>query len=150
MPLKNYAVLTVRYKRSFSLYFFDFCINAAPGPIKVLKAVFYVSEILFGSSLAFTAIYLARFIKTVTGNKPNLCLLVWHITNVFIYAVTLITLTVTEDILEDAIDKVNSDDPCLELDVSKAQQNNLYVWIILNCVEFYVDLFLLWLLYKFM
>ena len=52
--------------------------------------------------------------------------------------------------MEDAIEKDNSDDPCKELDVSKAQQINLYVWIVLNCVEFYVDLFLLWLLYKFM
>ena len=77
------------------VHFIHKTVEPLPPPIKVFKAVFYVSEILFGSSLAFTAIYLARFIKTVTGNKPNLCLLIWHITNVFIYAVTLITITVT-------------------------------------------------------
>ena len=96
------------------VYFIRITAEPLPPPVKVFKTVFYVSEIIFGSSLAFTAIYLARFIKTVTGNKPNLCLLIWHIANVFIYAVTLITLTVTEDILEDAIEKAKSDgsDPC--------------------------------------
>ena len=77
------------------VHFVQTPVEPIPPPYEVFKAVFYVSEILFGSSLAFTAIYLARFIKTVTGNKPNLCLLIWHIVNVFIYAATLITLTVT-------------------------------------------------------
>ena len=77
------------------VHFIKITTEPLPRPERIFKIVFYVSEIIFGSSLAFTAIYLVKFIKTVTGNKPNLCLLIWHITNVFIYAATLITLTVT-------------------------------------------------------
>ena len=52
--------------------------------------------------------------------------------------------------MEDAIENNDPNDPCKQLAVSKSQQINIYVFIVLVCVEFYVDIFLLWLLYKFM
>ena len=36
-----------------------------------------------GSVLTYCAFYLTRMNKTLNGQKPNTCLLIWHIVNVF-------------------------------------------------------------------
>ena len=49
--------------------------------------VYYFSyEMLIGIILAWSAFFLTKRIKTLTGNKPNICLLAWHVVNVFMKA----------------------------------------------------------------
>ena len=76
-------------------------------PLPIAKVIFHIlfwwSEVLIGCNLALAVIYLTKFIKTVTGNKPNLCLIIWHIVNVFIYAAILILLFIANKKQTDAM-----------------------------------------------
>ena len=58
----------------------------------IFDILFWWNAVLNGCILALAALYLTKFIKKVTGNKPNICLLIWHIVNVFIYAAVSILL----------------------------------------------------------
>ena len=51
-------------------------------------------DILFGGSLACSAIFLSKFMTKVTGKPQNTCLLVWHVFNVFLMAAVYVSIAV--------------------------------------------------------
>ena len=74
-----------------------------------------------------------------TGQKQNTCLLVWHTANVFLMT-----------IIYSAIALVSIG---IDLNGKDKQTLTYYaqiLYLIATFVDFYVDLFLLWLLYRFM
>ena len=85
----------------------------------------------------------------MTGRKPNNCLLLWHVINVLISAV--IGLVHFVQVLEySAVARENSgDDPCEILARQEVYYQILMIQPFQIVAEIYVDLFLLWLLYRF-
>ena len=101
-----------------------------------------VLEILFSLILALSACYIASLVRNSTGMKSNTCLLIWHIFNLFL----LITTTVIHAIFYSKA--------YFAEDGSEDWYEYVYYINIANVASlntgFYVDLFLLWLLYRFM
>ena len=57
---------------------------------KILKMLAPVLEVIIALILAFCAFCLAEALKKQTVNKPNVCLLCWHILNIFLLTIILI------------------------------------------------------------
>ena len=97
--------------------------------------------IAFAVLLVSSAIYLAGSLKQSTGKKQNTFLLMWHIVNLILLTLVLIPK---------AIFYIEKSSP-LEVD-GKNQYDFYYIVTIFisDLVDTYVDLFLLWLLYRFM
>ena len=111
-----------------------------------LKFVVYllspILEVVFSLILALSACYISTWVRKSTGKKSNTCLLIWHIFNLIL----LITATILHAIFYSIAFSVE--------DGSEDWYEYVYYVNIANVAylntEFYVDLFLLWLLYRFM
>ena len=99
-----------------------------------------------GVILAWCAYYLTRMNKTLRGKKPNTCLLVWHIVNVFIGVVSWLVVFYTRQSLKKIQDYGTY---CEQLDYTKAQLFSNLSIIFLEYYYSYLTLFILWLLYRF-
>ena len=99
-------------------------------------------EIVFSLLLVVSACYITSWVKKSTGKKQNTCLLTWHIVNLF----TLTIVIALNAILYKKSNSFQEDD--------KNYWKYQYIYMVIGLVklntEFYVDLFLLWLLYRFM
>ena len=100
-----------------------------------------ILEVVFSLLLSISACYIATWVVRSTGKKQNTCLLIWHIVNLL---VLIVVNTLVSYFYKLYISEVSSDE--------KFQyEYNYYVAAIAETTtEFYVDLFLLWLLYRFM
>ena len=98
-------------------------------------------DIVTGFLLVISAIYLTSSLRSQTGKKQNTCLLTWHIMNLFI----LVTTCVAQSSLA----------PRWHSKQSVVQQAKIgYYFVVAGMVshvfDVYSDLFMLWLLYRFM
>ena len=50
-----------------------------------------LADFVIGTCLACSAYILAKFVSRVTGRKPNTCLVVWHVLNVFVHVALFAT-----------------------------------------------------------
>ena len=50
-----------------------------------------VLDVMVALILVFSALYLAKSLRYSTGRRPNICLLGWHIANLFVLIAMLIT-----------------------------------------------------------
>ena len=96
-------------------------------------------DLLFGCSLAASAYYLSKFMSQFTEKKQNTCLLVWHIVNVFVMTAVYVSIA----LISVGIYRGWGDSQTLGNYREVGQLASTFV-------DFYVDLFLLWLLYRFM
>ena len=64
---------------------------------KILKLLLPVLDVIVALILAFCALYLAKSLKKTTGSKPNVCLLFWHIVNIFLLTVMLVLYDIYYD-----------------------------------------------------
>ena len=100
-----------------------------------------------GGILAWSAFYLTRCIKELTGNNPNNCLLMWHIINVFIsacaFAVMMALFWYSSSLKSDASTR------CEKLDLKKDEYRYIIGRTVQHSFHAYYDLFLLYLLYRY-
>ena len=57
----------------------------------ILEFLAPVLDVVIALILVFSALYLAKTLRSSTGRRPNICLLCWHIANLFILIAMLIT-----------------------------------------------------------
>ena len=98
-----------------------------------------VVDMICALLLGFCALYLALSLKKRTGQRPNMCLVCWHIFNTALIACVTATAYIFQLIFVDTNDKTRQE----------ALYNVFVVQLISNFTVTYVDLFLLYLLYKF-
>ena len=108
----------------------------------VIELMIPILEVLFSLTLTISACYIASWIKESTGKKQNNCLPIWHIINLFLLITVLTCLCVFYF-------KKKTTDHSLDAYWRYYFYNWAAILAKLN-TEFYVDLFLLWLLYRFM
>ena len=98
-------------------------------------------ETLIQLILTFAAVKLAKVIREQTGKKSNNCLVNWHFANLAICTLLLIATIILTVLAQQYEEK------------SEDWYRYLYYLEIMECafhaVQFYVDLFLLFLLYRF-
>ena len=116
--------------------------------VKSVRIVFAIDllppslEIVFSLLLVISACYITSWVTKSTGKKQNTCLLTWHIINLFILTIVIALNAVS---YEKAYSSQEDDKNYWKLKF----YSTLSALVQLNA-EFYVDLFLLWLLYRFM
>ena len=98
-----------------------------------------VLDALFALVLVICAVYLAMKLRKSTGHKPNVCLVIWHIVNVVLLTSMAVILTIYRGI---SIDADEHQSP-------KARFEFYATFVATGFVDVYVDLFLLYLLFKF-
>ena len=99
-------------------------------------------QVVFSVILVISACFIASWVERSTGKKHNSYLLAWHVINLFLLIVTMTFVGVS----------------CLKVNYENEGSQNQNIYTYYNYVsllvqlntEFYVDLFLLWLLYRFM
>ena len=99
-------------------------------------------EVVFSLLLVVSAYYITIWLRKSSGKKHNTCLLAWHIVNLFILTIIIALYAIF-------INKANSFDED-DKDYWKYQFYKDASDLANLNVEFYVDLFLLWLLHRFM
>ena len=99
-------------------------------------------EAIFSLVLVISALYLAKSVREYTQKKQNTCLVNWHICNLLL----LTSLLVLNAVIYHKALKTKDTKAIFD----KYDYYSLITSIVSTCVDFYVDLFLLWLLYKFM
>ena len=100
-------------------------------------------EVVFSLLLIISACYIASYVRNTTGKKQNTCLLIWHIFNLLI----LIIVTVIHGVLAF---KRDLNYVVEDIDAYRYKYYGQITSLVRLNTEFYVDLFLLWLLYRFM
>ena len=95
-------------------------------------------EAVFSLILTIAVIILSISIKKHTGKQQNICLVNWHIMNLLLLIACLLFSAVAQN-----LSLKNPDD--LDYKFYLTLSNLLEL-----IVEFYVDMFLLWLLYRFL
>ena len=97
---------------------------------------------VFSLILALSAIYIAKLVKQSTGRQQNTFLLVWHFINLLLFITVLASYAILERLYNSSLDD------------GQASWRYLYYTYINDLatliIGIYVDLFLLWLLYRFM
>ena len=100
-------------------------------------------EVVFSVLLTISACYIANNVRSSTGKKQNTCLLTWHVFNLLILIIVTVFIAVYN----------LKQDPNFE-DEDEDPNKYHYYWTVTELVslnvKFYVDSFLLWLLYRFM
>ena len=100
-------------------------------------------EVVFSLLLIISACYITSYVRNTTGKKQNTCLLIWHIFNLLI----LIIVTVIHGVLAF---KRDLNYVVEDIDAYRYKYYGQITSLVRLNTEFYVDLFLLWLLYRFM
>ena len=126
----------------YKIYFSDnstdaFTILFALEPLPALL------EIVFSSLLTISAYYIASYVRNSTGKKQNTCLLLWHLFNLLVLIIINLFIAVL-DLKQDLSFDGKEGDP------EKYNYYRTVAKLVKLNIEFYVDLFLLWLLYRFM
>ena len=101
-----------------------------------------ILEVVFSLLLAASACYITSWVRKSTGKKQNTCLLTWHIVNLFILTIVIA--------LSAILYKKTASFDDNDKDFWKYQYYYEFSYLVELNVKFYVDLFLLWLLYRFM
>ena len=101
-----------------------------------------ICDTIFILILAGSAIYLARSMKKIIGSEIKVCLVTWHICNLLCFLAILVLAAVL-----DVKEKFTIED-------SEDHWKYFYFYTLAKITAYfvgiYMDLFLLWLLYKFM
>ena len=101
-----------------------------------------------GFTLAVMAYLMTKNIKAATGKKPNVCLLWWHVVNVFLNAALVIIFSSAYLEMSNAR-LADMDNPCQEFLFEEARgRYNMYLMFKV-VLGYYLDLFLLCLILKF-
>ena len=101
-----------------------------------------ILEAAFSLILAFSAFYLARSVRGTTGRKQNTCLLNWHIFNLIVLIVILAFIAIF-------LREKNIAPPKSEKELQYQYYYDL-TDLASHIFKVYMDLFLLWILYRFM
>ena len=99
-------------------------------------------DLIIALILVASSLYLTRQLRNTTRQKQNKCLLVWHQINFFLLIVTMASKTVLY------VDYISPDKT--ELEEKQLMYKMGINRFVKDLVDYYVDLFLLWLLYRFM
>ena len=127
-------------------YLFSHDIHVTKAALEYM-ILFSVFQLITGGILAWSAFYLTRCIKELTGSNPNNCLLMWHIINVFLsacaFAVAMALFWYSSSHSSDA------STPCEELNLKREKYRYIIGRIAQHGFQTYYDLFLLYLLYRY-
>ena len=98
-----------------------------------------ILDVAFASTLVFCALYLSKYLGKSTGQRPNVHLVAWHVVNVILMIAITVILYVYGLKYENA-----------DTEQRQAAYYDFFVaGLVSSCTKMYVDLFLLYLLYKF-
>ena len=123
-------------------YLFDYIVSSE-GNFKLAESMLRLFppflETTFSVVLVISALYLAKSVKEYTQKKQNTCLVSWHICNLILLIIILTLSAMFQSESSKSTDVFN-------------KYGYYYVLTELGyrCLDLYVDLFLLWLLYRFM
>ena len=107
-----------------------------------------ILSFLINGSLACTVFYIARFVKTKTNHKPNVCLVVLHIISVGLVQITELSWFVFYFRWCKLIEKPTQDN-CTKLEALENRINYFKANIVAETYNNCVDLWFLYLLYRF-
>ena len=103
---------------------------------------------IIAALMLFSAYHITNFVKTKTNQKPNSCLLYWHIVNLSVQQIfSVATFVMEQKQLE--LKQNESEDPCQQIQLAKATVLTRSLELIEQAMSIYVDLFLLYILYRF-
>ena len=114
----------------------------------IYKIFLFIFDVFTGLVLACCAYYLTKSIKNLISKKSNTCLLGLHVINVLLVA----GLNMVWFYLESEEDKAKENDDasaCSKLDNDEADLETSIAWFVSFIFGRYLDMFLLYLLFRF-
>ena len=144
------CLVAALYLCFYSIFYYLWIHNDSPIAYAVVIDVTSSLDLVIALMFMGSSIQLVRFVKNTTGKKPNLRLLVWHFVNMILLTAILIVQTVFAFECGNLQKNQNSSpNSCEKKQIDQANLQLLITQLIFTIFSAYVDIFLLYLLYRF-